>query len=102
MSNYTKEELELAVKCCLSDSTKWEETCGKCPLNRNKDKDNMIVDTNCLDNLIKALHAKLTPIGKWILVNIDDNDMPIYKCSICNTKRFGRDYYCGHCGAEME
>lgn len=40
--------------------------------------------------------------GKWMLVKTDDNDMPIYKCSVCGTKRFGRDYYCGHCGTRMD
>jgi len=47
--------------------------------------------------------ADVKPIvrGEYILVRKDDNDMPIYKCSICGTKRYGRQYFCFHCGADL-
>lgn len=37
----------------------------------------------------------------WIFVRQDDNDMPIYKCSHCGRKQFGRSKYCGSCGTRL-
>lgn len=51
---------------------------------------------------IKAADVKPVVRGEWMLIGADDNDMPIYRCSVCGTKRFGRDYYCGHCGTKMK
>ena len=58
----------------------------------------------CFEDKEKFPTADVEPVvhGEWILIGADDNDMPIYKCSVCGTKRFGRDYYCGHCGTKMD
>lgn len=57
----------------------------------------------CFEDKEKFPAANVVPVvhGKWMLIGADDNDMPIYRCSVCGTKRFGRDYYCGHCGTKM-
>lgn len=38
--------------------------------------------------------------GKWIFVGTDYNDMHIYKCSNCETKRYGSPLFCSHCGSK--
>ena len=40
--------------------------------------------------------------GEWIHCETDENDMEVFKCSVCNTKRYGTQNYCGVCGANMK
>ena len=67
-------DLKLAVKCCTSPSSEWEDTCGNCPLkkwrhpafrsHRRSDKrtidfEEMVNASNCIDALILGLAAYL-------------------------------------------
>lgn len=40
--------------------------------------------------------------GRWEFVRQDENDIPIYRCTNCKTKRYGAPPYCSHCGARMK
>lgn len=49
-------DLKLAVKCCTTNSDKWEDGCGSCPLNKGaKSFEEMTEISNCVDTLINAL-----------------------------------------------
>lgn len=47
--------------------------------------------------------ADVKPVvhGKWELVKVDSNDMPMCRCSICGVKRYGSSNFCFNCGADM-
>lgn len=47
-------------------------------------------------------YKDLVPQGEWELVRMDENDMPIYRCGNCKTKRYGNPPFCSHCGARMK
>lgn len=46
-------------------------------------------------------YKDFVPQGEWEFVKADENDMPIYRCTNCKTKRYGRPNFCSNCGANM-
>lgn len=54
-----------------------------------------IDDTPTLD------YKDLVPQSEWEFVRADENDMPIYRCTNCKTKRYGKPPFCPQCGARM-
>lgn len=46
-------------------------------------------------------YKDLVPQGEWEFVRADENDMPIYRCTNCKTKRYGKPPFCPQCGARM-
>lgn len=47
-------------------------------------------------------YKDLVPQGEWKFVRADENDMPIYRCTNCKTKRYGKPPFCPQCGARMK
>ena len=72
------DKLTLAVECCLSNSTTWEETCGKCPFN-TREKEDFIDNVNCIDALILALFNKVRALDAEVKVCNEalDNSMKL-------------------------
>ena len=60
-------------------------------------------DEVCCD--VKAMptldYKDLIPKAEWEFVRADENDMIIYRCTNCKTKRYGRPLFCSQCGAKM-
>lgn len=63
-TTYSKEELMLAAECCLCLSPKWEDTCGRCPLNTTIDKLDSDIG-HCVDALISGLYTLIMEKEKW-------------------------------------
>ncbi len=55
-----------------------------------------ILNNFSVANVVQLKH------GYWESIGIDNNDMEMMKCSICNTKRYGRTPYCSVCGSKMD